>query len=71
MSPGKVSGGQGNLSYSPGVITGILFDVTVAPGATKYALFTVISSQFHKFIFPGISGNINPFLHTFPGIPRN
>ena len=42
MSPGKVSGGQGNLSHSQGVITGILFDVTVAPGATKYALFTVI-----------------------------
>ena len=25
--------------------------------------------QFHKFRFPGISGNFNPFLHTFPGSP--
>ena len=59
----------GNVPRSPGVITGIYVDVTVVLSATKYASFMLIRIilQVHQFGFPGLSGNFNPFLHTFPG----
>ena len=50
---------------------GIYVNVTVALRETRYASFIDIRIilQFHQFRFPGVSGNFNPFLHTFPGIP--